>query len=289
MKRLFLAALAAVIVFGGVKELSAVLRAHEGPHVVRLNVDHVIATHGGSQQAEDFEWSGRIDRGDVIEIKGINGEILASATSGNEVVVRARKESHSGRSDPASVRIEVVEHSGGVTVCAVYPPGKKGKQNECKPGDDGRLNAEDNDVSVEFTVEVPAGVNLVAKTVNGEVEAAGIEGDVRASTVNGSVKVDAVGLVHASTVNGSIRASMGRADWDGELSFSTVNGGIRLDMPADLNADVSASTVNGSMSTDFPLTVTGKFSNKKMRGTIGNGGRDLELSTVNGSIEIRKN
>ena len=285
MKKLFLAGLAAVVVFSGVKELGAALRAHG--HVDDGHVTKIVAVHPSDQQAEDWEWSGRIDRGDAIEIKGINGEIVASATSGNEVRVRAKKESSGGRSDPSSVRIEVVEHSGGVTICTMYP-NKKNKPNECAPGDQGRLNAEDNDVQVEFTIEVPAGVNLVAKTVNGDVEAAGIGGEVWASTVNGDVTVDAAGVVHGSTVNGSIRAAMGRADWRGDLKFSTVNGSIELELPSDLSADVSASTVNGSMMTDFPLTVSGRFSNKKMRGTIGDGGRDLDLSTVNGSIELRK-
>lgn len=286
MKKLLLAAIAAVVVFSGVKELGAALWAHDGP--ARVHFGHAVAVHHGDQQAEDWEWSGQIESGDAIEIKGINGEIKASATSGDQVVVRAVKESSNGRSDPSSVQIEVVEHSGGVTICTIYPP-KKNKPNECAPGDGGRLNAEDNDVSVEFTIEVPAGVNLIAKTVNGDVEAGGIGGEVWASTVNGDVTIDAAGVVHGSTVNGSIRAAMGRADWSGDLSFSTVNGSIELELPADLHADVSASTVNGSMSTDFPLTVSGRFSNKKMRGTIGDGGRDLDLSTVNGSIELRKN
>jgi len=55
-----------------------------------------------------------------------------------------------------------------------------------------------------------------------------------------------------------------------------------------LSADVRAETVNGEMDTDFPLTVMGKFGPRHLRGTIGNGGRSLELSTVNGSIHLRK-
>jgi hypothetical protein len=40
---------------------------------------------------------------------------------------------HGRRSDPAEVEIEVVEHAGGVTICAVYPsPGSR--PNECRQG-----------------------------------------------------------------------------------------------------------------------------------------------------------
>ena len=235
-------------------------------------------------EAQDFEWDGRIDRGDKIEIKGINGAIKASGASGNQVSVTAVKKGK--KDDPADVRIEVVEHSGGVTICAVYPDAE-GKKNECAPGDGGRLSSKDNDVSVAFTVQVPAGVRLVASTVNGEIEAGGIGADVKATTVNGDVKVSTSGLARATTVNGSIQASMGRADWSGTTHFNTVNGSITVKLPDNASTDVSASTVNGSMNTDFPLTVQGKFSMKNMKGTIGDGGRKLQLETVNGSIYLK--
>ena len=238
----------------------------------------------GVQQAQDWDWQGSVDRGDAIEIKGINGGIKATGSSGGQVTVTAVKK---GKDDhPADVRIEVVEHAGGVTICAVYPD-VKGKKNECAPGDGGRLSSEDNDVSVAFTVQVPAGVRLVASTVNGEIEAGGLGADVRATTVNGDVKVSTSGLARATTVNGSIQASMGRADWSGTTSFNTVNGSITVKLPSGASTDVSASTVNGGMETDFALTVKGKFSMKNMKGTIGDGGRKLQMETVNGSIHLK--
>lgn len=244
-----------------------------------------LACLPGTLDAQDFEWKGSVDRGDQVEIKGINGEIDATYTSGSEVRVRAEKTGK--KSDPKDVRVEVVEHSGGVTICAVYPD-DGGRKNECKPGNEGHLSSSDNDVAVHFTVEVPAGVTLRANTVNGGVDAGGLQSDVFANTVNGGINVSTSGLAKANTVNGSIKASMGRADWTGDLDFQTVNGSITVEMPASSGARVKASTVNGGMETDFPLTIQGKFSNRKMEGTIGSGGRDLNLETVNGSIRLKK-
>ena len=241
-------------------------------------------TTPSTQHAQDWEWQGTVDRGDAIEIKGINGGIKASGASGGQVTVSAIKKGKDD--DPADVRIEVVEHSGGVTICAVYPDAD-GKKNECAPGDGGRLSSKDNDVSVSFTVRVPAGVRFVGTTVNGDIEAGNLEADVVATTVNGGVKVSTSGLAKATTVNGSIQASMGRADWGGTLSFNTVNGSITVNLPQGVNTEVSASTVNGSMETDFPLTIKGRFSMKNMHGTIGSGGRELEMETVNGSIHLK--
>ena len=59
-------------------------------------------------------------------------------------------------------------------------------------------------------------------------------------------------------------------------------------MPSQLSTEVQASTVNGEIESDYPVLVTGKFGPRRMRGTIGSGGRSLNLSTVNGGIKLRK-
>ena len=234
---------------------------------------------------QDFEWSGRIDSGKTLEVKGVNGDIEARGGSGAAVVTAVKK----GRKhDPSTVQIEVIEHSGGVTICAVYPTPEGKKPNKCAPGKEGRMSTHNNDVQVSFTVTVPEGVKFRGSSVNGEVSAENLTADATVSTVNGDVTVSTRGLARATTVNGSIRASLGLANWSGDLDFNTVNGSIVLDLPANLSADVTAQTVNGSIHTDFPLTVKGRFSSKKLSGTIGDGGRDLDLQTVNGNIELNK-
>lgn len=237
--------------------------------------------------AQDFHWTGHLAAGKRLEIKGVNGAIRAMSTSGDQIDVSARKTAH--RSDPDEVEIRVVPFEEGVTICAVYPTPRRARHdNSCEPGDEWSSNTDNNDVEVDFTIKLPAGVDFVGRTVNGDLEADNLGADADVSTVNGSVDVTAAGHVEATTVNGSIRASMGRSDWESIAKFTTVNGGITLTLPANLNADVRAETVNGDLETDFPLTVTGRFGPRHLRGTIGSGGRSLELSTVNGSIHLRK-
>jgi Putative adhesin len=240
--------------------------------------------------AEDFQWHGKVAAGKTVEIKGVNGAIDATAAGGDEVEVTATKRAR--RSDPGSVRIEVVEHAEGVTICAVYPD-VDGRRNRCAPGDRGSMNTRDNDVDVHFTVRVPRGVAFAPRTVNGDVEAEGLEGDVSIRTVNGSIQVSTSGRAEAQTVNGSIRASAGRADWEGDAEFKTVNGSITVTLPSSMAAEVKAETVNGTIDTDFPLELSGglKLAGGRMRrlsGTIGGGGRSLEMETVNGSIHLKK-
>ena len=243
-----------------------------------------IPLEAGSIQ--DFEWKGKIEQGKTIEVKGVLGDVRAERTSGNEVEVTARK--HGRRGDESDVRIEVIEHSGGVTICAVYPSKSDDRPNECRSGRGGHMSTHKNDVNVDFRVRVPAGVKFVGKTVNGDVEALDMRGDVFASTVNGSVDVSTNGLAEASTVNGSITVSMGRADWEGELKFSTVNGSVRLELPDELDCVLQVATVNGHISSDYAVTVKGRFSPRHLKGTIGKGGRTLNIKTVNGSVELRR-
>jgi hypothetical protein len=232
----------------------------------------------------DFHWAGALTSGQKIEIKGVNGSIRATASSSGQAEVTATKESR--RSNAADVRIEVVPHAGGVTICAVYPDVAGREPNRCGPGGEGKMNTRDNDTVVHFDVRVPYGVGFVGRTVNGEVNGEGLQGDVDAHTVNGSVRIETSGAAIANTVNGSVNVSMGRADWANGASFKTVNGGITLTMPAVFDADLRAETLNGSITSDFPITMTGEMSRRRLNGRIGNGGRELNLTTVNGSIKL---
>ncbi len=237
-------------------------------------------------QQDDFTWRGQVAQGRTVMIAGVNGEVRASAASGNQVEVRAVKR-EGRRGSPADVRIEVVEHGDGVTICAVYPS-RRDRDNECRADGGGGRDIRDNDTKVEFTVHVPAGVHFAGQTVNGDVSITGIRGNARATTVNGDVDLAASGHAEARTVNGSVHAVMGSAVWQNDLEFATVNGTITVELPADVRADVRAATVNGSIETDFPLTVEGRWGPRSMRGTIGGGGPELNLETVNGSIRLKR-
>lgn len=235
--------------------------------------------------AQDFHWSGSLARGKTIEIRGVNGDIVADPSSGNTVEVTADKTAR--RDDPASVLIQVVPSDAGVTICAVYPTWDSAEPNECVPGG-GRMQVHNSDVRVNFRVRVPAGVLFDGHTVNGDLEANRLNGDLDLHTVNGSIRFSTSGQAQASTVNGSIRGEIGRADWSDTLTLNTVNGGITLTLPDGINTELRASTVNGDISTDFPLMVSGRISRRRLDGTIGRGGRVLSLRTVNGGITLKR-
>jgi DUF4097 and DUF4098 domain-containing protein YvlB len=103
--------------------------------------------------------------------------------------------------------------------------------------------------------------------------------------VNGDVNVDTRGgTVSGETVNGSVKASMGSSG-TGDMRFRTVNGGIEITTPSAFNADVRLSTLNGSIDTKFSLNFDRR--RRHADGSVGSGGRQLNASTVNGSISLQ--
>lgn len=234
--------------------------------------------------ANSYDWRGAMPAGGTLEIKGVNGAVHAVRASGSDVVVTATLRGR--RSDPATVRIERIEHAGGLTFCALYPAPSGEQSNSCAPGSGGRMNTRDNDVEVEFRVEVPAGVPFRGRTVNGSVRALGLDSDTDVSTVNGSVELSTTRSARARTVNGSIEASFGAALRD-DATFETVNGRIELEVPRDLNANLEARWVSGGLDSDIPISVVGRMGRGRASGVLGSGGPALRLSTVNGSIRIR--
>lgn len=248
--------------------------------------DSTGPVRNGQGGSESFEWSGQIAPGGTVEIKGIGGDIRAAPSVDGKVHVRAVKKGTTD--DPSTVRIEVVEHDGGVTVCTLYPGVPDRPRNECLPGRfRGQLSNGNNDVTVSFEVRVPKTADFAGAMVGGAIEAKGLDGDVFATTVAGDIGISTKGLASASTISGDITATIGLPDWDRDLAFSSQHGDVTIWIPAATNARVSGSAMSGGISTEFPLTITRLGSARHMSGVLGSGGRNLMLTTMDGNIALR--
>ena len=241
----------------------------------------------GAATVTEFHWNGPIARGRTVEIRNINGSIKAEAATGGTLEVLAVKSAKKG-GDPDKVKLEVFEHDGTITFCALYPAKDGYPPNTCdEHGNTSHVSDLDN-VTVDFRVRVPAGVKLEARTVNGDVRASGMTAPVTATSVNGQIRVVTTSWAEAVTVNGDVAVAMAGRGWPDALDFKSVNGSILLDLDGSPDADLSAETMNGTIDSDFPVTVQGKQRRNRMRGTLGGGGTDLGLSTLNGSIQLRR-
>jgi hypothetical protein len=248
----------------------------------------VAPATASAQRSDDagFAWTGKVPQGRWIRVNDLNGSVRVEAGTSDQVEVRATKRWRRG--NPADVRIEVKRGANDdVRICALW--------NESSSCDDDGYHSSNswssnnhNDVSVDFVVKLPRGVNVGAYSTNGEVRVVGATAEVDARTTNGGVEaVSSGGPVSARTTNGDVRASMGVMG-TGDLRYTTTNGSVLLELPAAFDAELDLATTNGSLSTDYPITVQGRVSQKRLQGTIGKGGRTLVAHTTNGNVTIRK-
>ncbi|HEX9221273.1 MAG TPA: DUF4097 family beta strand repeat-containing protein [Gemmatimonadaceae bacterium] len=262
---------------------------------------------GAQQQygrdSDIWRWDGRVDSGRWMHVFNLNGTVEFTPSSDNMVHLVAEKRSNGREMD--DIHYEVVQAGGNVTICAIW-----NNNSRCEDGDMEQSRHNDhneNHSTVKFTVRVPRGVKVGAHSVNGgvsvrdvgtEVRANSVNGGVtvrnasgpvRATTVNGGVDVNtAVGPVTAETVNGNVDARMASLQGDDDMDFKTVNGSVSIYVPARFDANFRFDTVHGGIDSDFPLTISGRWGPRHASGRIGNGGRDIRASSVNGSIELRK-
>ncbi len=264
-------------------------------------------------------FSDQVASGSWLRIRTMKGNIQVRESTGATAVVTAVRGSSRGSTD--NITFEVKRDGSNVTICAIYPHTTRCDED----GYQSRWRRNGGDLaSINFTVELPKGVKISASSGNGDVNVSGAGNEVSASSGNGEVRVlGSGGRVSASTGNGDVEvsnargqvtASSGNGDLivgttlgpvsastgngridvrmdelsSGDMRFSTGNGSIELRLPANLSADVVANVNLRNFSTDFPMTLPGRFSGRRIEGTIGEGGRRITMSTGNGSVSLIK-
>lgn len=221
--------------------------------------------------AQDFEKTYRIGAGGHISVSNVSGDVIVTAYDGDAVKVRGIKK---GR-DREMVEVEDRSSEGKVEIGVRYP-----KNCNC-------------DASITFEVQVPRSVSYnfdSISSVSGDVEVGNVTGKVRASAVSGDVKVTNVsGSVSANSVSGDVSVAVDRLDGAEDMKFSTVSGDVTVRMPSNLDAEVDISSFSGGIKTDFPIEVKEQRHGTRAyaRGRLGNGSRQLRMSSVSGDLSLQ--
>lgn len=199
-----------------------------------------------------------VPRGAVLDIRTNQGDVDAADVA--RVRIQSMKGSVMLRNITRS--IDATSFNGDVSV-----EKSKGSIN---------LSSISGDVDVRDVEQSDGGDALSAKSVNQDVSLADCK----------------FGRVDASSVTGDVVWTGGLAS-GGRYQFATTNGDIMLVMPANSSFRVSAqAAMRGSISTDFTLRSQGETSFDKIAqavtGVYGTGSAQLEVTTFNGSIRLRK-
>lgn len=236
--------------------------------------------------AQDYHFTKNLAAGDRLEISNINGHIEVTRAAGRTADVTVTKTVKKG--DGSMVKAIMEEGGGGMHVCTIFI-NREPNRRTCDGDNNNNGRGRDNfDVDMRYVVRVPAGAMLSIDNVNGNITVTGADNDSKIDTVNGDIIFDGGSASSLETVNGKIVGTFSRAAWEGTMSVETVNGSVELTFPANFDADVSGETVNGGVHSVFPIKIDDGWGPKSFKGRIGNGGRKLRISTVNGGITLKK-
>src|ERR1043166_8558173 len=125
-----------------------------------------------AQERQVFTWSGEIPATRWIRLRNLNGSIVVAASTSNRVEVTAVAKWRRGNPDIVHFDVQHFGQQGGqenTLICALW------RTSTCsEKGYDahGSSTTTGDEVSIEFTVRVPPGVNVGAGTVNGEIRVA---------------------------------------------------------------------------------------------------------------------
>jgi DUF4097 and DUF4098 domain-containing protein YvlB len=161
------------------------------------------------QQTEQFSRRVKLGRDGRFSLANVAGDITVTGGSGDEVIIEATKRTRDC-GDLGRVTIEVDARAGRVDVRTVYAD----RDNRT------------NQVSVSYTVTVPASTSVDLKSVSGNVKTTSIQGAVRAESVSGNVQTaSSAKLEQAKSVSGDI--DFADVATDGDLAVTSVSGNVR--------------------------------------------------------------
>jgi DUF4097 and DUF4098 domain-containing protein YvlB len=229
--------------------------------------------------SDDWVRSYTLPKNGRFEIANQNGEIQVKGTTGTEVKVTAHREVYAGSDEEAQRRLKALKMREDVSADRVVIEAQQ----------DGEGPRFGRGVGIRWEVEVPDGLTVTVKTMNGPVRLDDVAGRITAATTNGNVSGTGVsGAVQGSSVNGSV--SMKLEALSGDVRLQTVNGSVRLEMPATVSAELDATTVNGGVSVDDKLGLVDVSANRggstSIRGRLNMGGPRVTLQTTNGGVRV---
>jgi DUF4097 and DUF4098 domain-containing protein YvlB len=237
--------------------------------LLSLVVCSAFAVASSAEVTEPFSQTVPLTANGSFSIENVNGSISLETWDRNEVEILATRKAPDAET-LERVKIEVEAEPSKVSVSTEYEGHTEG-------------------ASVEYKIRAPRGASLDLDAVNGAIRVLNPAGAVDAESVNGSIEIgDASGPVSAESVNGAVEVGYVSLA-AGKHDYEAVNGSLTLRMPGTASASFQAETVNGDINTDFPLEVRkAKYGpQRSLSGTLGSGGPQISLETVNGAIEIR--
>jgi hypothetical protein len=225
------------------------------------------------------EWSRsyHLAPGGEFQIVNARGNVAIRGGSGPDVEVRAERIARAA--DDQSAR-EIVPR---IVIREDAAPDKVVLQTEGLGGI--VIGVE---VSVDYSVTVPPGIEVRARSVAGTMTAADVRGPLVLTTADGTIAVTNLSAgIDARTVNGDVTVDLAAVGTD-PVDLRATNGSVELLLPPDANANLLLNVTNGSIDTgDLQFERTGEQNRRRVRGRMNSGGVPIEMTAINGSVRVR--
>ena len=247
---------------------------------------------GGPEFTETFSRTIRLGRNGSFDLSNISGDITVTGGNGEDLKIDAVKRVRRTTEQEAKtllqeIQIQVSERSGQVEVRTEYPRNRRNWSGE-----------------VEYTVAVPAGANVILRSVSGDLRVTNVRGELRAETVSGDVNASGIGRLRGAR---SVSGDLVLTDIEGEdVTASTVSGDVTarnvrvrsVDLQAvsgdlrfvDATADrVALQTISGTIDYAGRLARNGRYQMQSQSGDIrltpaSDTGFDLEAGSFSGTV-----
>ena len=255
---------------------------------------------------EAFAQTARLDPGGTFDLLNVAGNVTITGGSNGRVVrIEALKRVRNGNARAQaimnSIQITVAERGGNVEVRTVPPRGFPRNPAPNRPT-----------ASVDYSVVLPEDVNVVLRTTSGSLRLQNVSGDqFELNTLSGDVIMQASRgrMLDLHTVTGNIvlqqifaerarlQSTTGNLEYVGELQptgryrFTTHKGNVRVAPTGVPGFDLDAMTHKGALRTDFALKRLPQRAPGQprfLRGTVGDAGAALTVSTFSGNIILIK-
>jgi hypothetical protein len=169
-----------------------------------------------------------------------------------------------------------------------------------------QVDVETGKRAVDLFIQVPFSTSLRLDSGDSDVMVERVDGEIEADSGDGSITlINVSGPVVADSSDGAIKAVFGKVTPGKPMSFSTMEGDIDITLPLDAKASLKLKSEEGKVFTDFdfPLTPTQQKKVQDERkegggyrasfekvslGLINGGGVEIQLTTYEGDIYIRK-
>ncbi len=168
-----------------------------------------------------------------------------------------------------------------------------------------RVNASSHQKPVNLTIKVPQRFSLKLSTINnGDITVENVNGELEINNVNGPIELTNIsGSAVANTINGDLKATFRDVSANAPMAFSTLNGRIDVTLPASAKANMKLKSDRGDIFSDFDIAIdknqpkatrstqTGMYKvsvDDWVYGKINNGGPEVMMKSMQGSIYVRK-